>query len=133
MNKLKYLLITGLYVIPANVLAASPRGSEAELTKPVGGDILPGGQVFQEDIKGSIIFSKILPFAITWTINLAIALAVVAIIIGGYQFMTSYGDTEKRQKAQKTITYAVIGLILAITAFAIVQVITTIQFTPPAE
>lgn len=131
MKKLKSLFIIGLSLISSPVLALTNRATEAELTKPVGSDILPGGQVFQDDIYSSIIFSKIIPFAIKWTINLAIALAVVALIIGGYQFMTAYGDSEKRQKAQKTITFAIIGMILAITAFAIVQAITTITFTPP--
>jgi hypothetical protein len=68
MSKLKYLFIVGFYLLPGKALALTTRGTPAELTKPAGGDILPGGQVFQEDIKGSVIFSRILPFAITWTI-----------------------------------------------------------------
>lgn len=131
MNKIKTLLITALALFPTSAMALTNRASEAQLTKPVGSDILPGGQVFQDDIYSSIIFSKIIPFSIKWTINLAIALAVVAIIIGGYQFMTAYGDSEKRQKAQKTIIFAIVGMIIAIIAFAIVQAITAINFTPP--
>lgn len=103
--------------------------TEVELTEPVGGDILPGGQLLEGDIKESFIFSKVIPFAIRFTIGLAIALAVIALIIGGYQYLTAYGNEEKLKNAQKTITYAIIGLVLAIMAFGIVQIITSIQFT----
>jgi hypothetical protein len=103
---------------------------EAVISPPVGKDILPGGNIpAGDDIKESIIFSKIIPFIITYAIRLAIALSVIALIIGGYQFITAYGDTEKHQTARKTITYALIGLVISITAYAIVAIITSVQLT----
>ena len=48
-------------------------------------------------------------------------IAVIAIIIGGVQYMTSTGDAPKVQKAKNTILYAVIGLIIVILAFVIVN------------
>ena len=131
MNKIKYLIITGFTLLFIRIPSVSAQLSdtEVELTKPVGGDILPGGQIVEGDIKASIIFSKIIPFVIKWTIGLAIVLSVIALIIGGYQYLTAYGDTEKHKNAQKTITYATIGLILAITAFGIVQIITSIRLS----
>ena len=129
--KSNYFIITGftLFFIRIPSVFAQLSDTEVKLTKPVGGDILPGGQIIEGDIKASIIFSKIIPFVIKWTIGLAIALAVIALIIGGYQYLTAYGDTEKMKNAQKTIAYAVIGLILAIAAFGIVQIITSISLT----
>ena len=54
--------------------------------------------------------------------------AVVYIIIGGYNYMTSSGDSAKIEKAKKTITYAVIGLIVCALAFVIVNfVINTVR------
>lgn len=47
--------------------------------------------------------------------------AVVMIIIGGISFVTSQGDTAKVTKARNTILYGVVGLIVAILAFAIVN------------
>ena len=47
--------------------------------------------------------------------------AVIAIIIGGVQYVTSAGDSGKAQTARNTILYAVIGLIVAILSFAIVN------------
>lgn len=97
--------------------------------KPVGSGILPGGQIYQSDIKSGYVFSKLIPFAIKYLIGLAAVLAVIAIMVGGYQFLTAYGDPEQHKKATKTITFAVIGLILSITAYAIVSLVTSIQFT----
>ena len=46
-------------------------------------------------------------------------IAVIFIIIGGVQYMTSTGDSSKIEKAKKTILYAVIGLIICALAAAI--------------
>ena len=48
-------------------------------------------------------------------------IAVVMIVIGGIKYMTSMGDPGKVQSAKNTILYSVIGLIVAISAFAIVN------------
>ncbi|MBR0432016.1 hypothetical protein IJK16_03410 [Candidatus Saccharibacteria bacterium] len=62
-------------------------------------------------------------------INVAIGLvglvAVVMIIFGGFQYTSSAGDASKVQKAKNTIMYGVIGLIVALLAFAIVNFVLT--------
>ena len=47
--------------------------------------------------------------------------AVVVIIIGGINYMTSSGDAGKVKKAKDTILYGVIGLVICVLAFAIVN------------
>ncbi|MBQ6410223.1 hypothetical protein IJI18_03165 [Candidatus Saccharibacteria bacterium] len=47
--------------------------------------------------------------------------AVIFIVVGGVNYMTSQGDPGKTKKAKDTILYAVIGLIIAVLAFAIVN------------
>ena len=58
-------------------------------------------------------------------INAALAVlglvAVIMIIMGGFNYMTSSGDTAKVTKARNTILYGVIGLVIALLAFAIVN------------
>lgn len=49
--------------------------------------------------------------------------AVAMLIIGGIRFMISRGDKDKVQKAKNTIIYAIIGLILVIFSYAIVNFI----------
>ena len=46
---------------------------------------------------------------------------VVVMIIGGVNYMTSSGDTGKVKKAKDTILYGVIGLVVCVLAFAIVN------------
>lgn len=45
--------------------------------------------------------------------------AVIVIIIAGYMYVTSNGDSAVVTKAKNTITYAVVGLVVIILAFAI--------------
>ena len=99
------------------------------VSKPVGTGILPGAGVEGTEFRSSLLFTKIIPYLIQWGINLAIALAVIAIIIGGYQYITAYGDDEKRQAGTRTLQYAVIGLAIALTAYGIVSIVTQIQLT----
>lgn len=52
-------------------------------------------------------------------------IAVFMIILGGINFITSQGDTAKVTKARNTILYGVIGLVIALLAFAIVNFVLT--------
>ncbi len=49
------------------------------------------------------------------------AVAVIMIVIGGIKYTTSNGDQAQVTSAKNTIMYAVIGLIVAIMAYAIVN------------
>ena len=48
-------------------------------------------------------------------------IAVVMIILGGVNYTTSQGDPSKIQKAKNTITYGIIGLVVSLLAFAIIN------------
>lgn len=54
--------------------------------------------------------------------------AVVVIILGGVSFMTSAGDPGKVTKAKSTILYGVVGLVVVLLAFAIVNFILSSMF-----
>ncbi|MDO4986946.1 MAG: hypothetical protein Q4E46_01330 [Candidatus Saccharibacteria bacterium] len=58
---------------------------------------------------------------INTVLGVVAVVAVVFIIVGGVQYITSSGDTGKAMKAKNTIMYAVIGLVIALLAFAIVN------------
>jgi hypothetical protein len=58
-------------------------------------------------------------------------IAVIMIVIGGIRYTTSNGDSSQLKSAKDTILYAVVGLVVAIMAFAIVNfVITNVAKTP---
>lgn len=54
--------------------------------------------------------------------------AVAVIIIGGIFFVTSQGDASKVTRARNTILYGVVGLIVALLAFAIVNFVLSSVF-----
>lgn len=58
-------------------------------------------------------------------ILLAIAglVAVIFLIIGGFRYITAGGNEEAAESAKKTITNAIIGIVIIILAFVIVRVI----------
>jgi multisubunit Na+/H+ antiporter MnhB subunit len=49
------------------------------------------------------------------------AISVIMIIVGGIKYVTSAGDASKITSAKNTIMYSVVGLILSILAYAIVN------------
>lgn len=55
-------------------------------------------------------------------------IAVIMIIIGGISYSTSAGDPGRVKKAKDTIMYGVIGLVVAILAYAIVNFVLTSLF-----
>ncbi len=48
-------------------------------------------------------------------------IAVAVIVIGGILYVTSTGDAAKAKRAQNTILYGVVGLVVAVLAYAIVN------------
>ena len=63
---------------------------------------------------------------ITNTVLFAVGIiSVVMLIIGGIRYVISGGDSKKVTDAKNTIMYAIIGLIIAILAYAIVNFVIT--------
>jgi type IV secretion system pilin len=56
------------------------------------------------------------------------AVAVIMVILGGIRYVLSNGDSTQITGAKNTILYAVIGLVVALLAYAIVHFVIT-QFT----
>lgn len=58
---------------------------------------------------------------------------VVVMIVGGINYMTSAGDTNKVEKGKKTILYGAIGLIICALSFAIVNFVISDIIKPAAS
>jgi hypothetical protein len=59
--------------------------------------------------------------AINYALFLAGMLAIVFVIIGGIRYALSQGNPQALQQAKKTLTYAIVGLLVSGMAFAIVN------------
>ena len=70
-------------------------------------------------------------------LNVAISVlgivTVVMIILGAVQYTISQGDPGKITKARNTILYGVIGLVIALLAFAIVNFVLKSVFNPEGD
>lgn len=70
-------------------------------------------------------FNKVIE-NITNTLLFAIGIiSVIMIIVGGLKYTTSDGDPAKAKSAKNTVLYAVVGLVIAVLAYAIVQFVMT--------
>jgi cytochrome bd-type quinol oxidase subunit 2 len=67
----------------------------------------------------NLIFTNIISVAIS-----LVGLAVLAMIIyAGFLFLSAAGDKDATQRAQKTLNYAIRGLVLAVSAWIILNLI----------
>jgi len=57
-------------------------------------------------------------------------IAVIMIVIGGIRYTTSHGDSSQTKAARETILYSVVGLVVAIMSYAIVNFVVA-QFLKP--
>jgi len=73
------------------------------------------GTTSGDDLKNGIVQ------AINVVVGFLALVCVIVIIIGGVNYMTSTGDAGKVKKAKDTILYGLIGLIICVLAFAIVN------------
>ena len=58
---------------------------------------------------------------INWAIGIAAVLSVVILIAAGYMYITAAGDEGKVEKATKTLTFAIIGLVVCFISVILVQ------------
>lgn len=70
---------------------------------------------------------------LTNTLLMAVGIvAVVMLLFGGLRYITSGGDSKKVTDAKNTILYAIIGLVICVLSYAIVNfVLTTIGVSTP--
>ena len=106
--------LTGAYLMsPLAALAATPKSEACRGLNAVSGDSgsCTGSSLFDTGFK-----------AIANTLILIIgAVAVLMIILGGLRYILSAGDPSSVKGAKDTVLYAVVGVVVAILAFAIVN------------
>lgn len=74
-----------------------------------------------QDLSKQDGLSNILKNATNIVLFIAGALAVIMIIYGSIRFMTAHGNEKQVESARLIVTYSVIGLIIAILAYALVN------------
>jgi type IV secretory pathway VirB2 component (pilin) len=58
---------------------------------------------------------------LNWAINFAAVLAVIMIIVAGFQYITSMGDEKKIANANRSLIFSLVGMILVFIAPSVIQ------------
>jgi hypothetical protein len=92
---------------------------------------LPGGNVIQGPVEektfgGSLTIGSILSRAIPIIFIFAGVSLLLMIVMSGFTFLTSAGDSKKMEQGKNQLTNAIIGFIIIFAAFWIVQIFGTI-------
>lgn len=108
------IMVFGTVLVPGTTLAADPicRQLTNEDARQAAGCV---DTTAEREVGG--IANKVID-ALLYAVGI---IAVVMIIFGGVQMATSAGDAGKVTKAKNTILAAVIGLVIAVLAYAIVH------------
>ena len=107
-------------VFGASVLStASLSGSvSAQVSKGI--DTATTSEMKGKSIDGDKGLIKTVVNVLLWAVGI---LSVIMIIFSGFRYITSAGDASKTKSAQSTLIYSVVGLIVAIMAYAIVNMV----------
>lgn len=111
------LLMLGLSMVTPAAHAANDNCSTDNLSVSSGASCAQGNQTPTELVGDGGIFTTI----VNIMLFLVGAVAVIMLIIGGIRYVTSGGSQENVTAAKNTIMYAIIGIVVALLAYAVVQ------------
>ncbi len=66
---------------------------------------------------------------INWLLGIALAIAVLFLIVGGFWYITSAGNEETAEKGKGTVINAIIGIVIIILSWVIINVVATLVTT----
>ena len=118
---LSFLVVVSL-LVPQSAIAQTPTQTSQcnELKQQIinagGGNVIDGLPIY---CTPGAVYTKFLNFALY-----AIAIVgVIAIIYGGYLYMTARGNAEQAKKGRSVLIWAIIGVVIVIIAAVIVNVV----------
>jgi hypothetical protein len=106
---------------------ATPGETTTTTTPTTGTTTTTGGSgtgIISNPIKATS-FSDLINMITKWILDIALVLAPLVIVYGGFTYITAAGDPGKMETGKKIIIYAVIGFILALLATSLVDVFKT--------
>ena len=108
-------------VFGASVLSTASLSGSASAQVSEGINTATTSEMKGKSIDGDNGLIKTVVNVLLWAVGI---LSVIMIIFSGLRYITSAGDASKTKSAQSTLTYSVVGLIVAIMAYAIVNMVT---------
>ena len=112
------LVVLGLSVL-FPVVGLAETGADA--TKDKGADVTTPGK-FDNPLNAED-FTQLFVLIANWIAGIVATVAVLMIVIAGLQYIFSGGDVDKIQKANKTIKWSLIGLVIVIMSWSILKTV----------
>ena len=107
-------------VFGASVLSTASLPGSASAQVSEGINTATTSEMKGKSIDGDNGLIKTVVNVLLWAVGI---LSVIMIIFSGFRYITSAGDASKTKSAQSALTYSVVGLIVAIMAYAIVNMV----------
>ena len=121
-KKIDFLKVAQLLL--ATTLIFAPLFVDAQLNRNLPCDSSTGLNCTPTSINGFI------RIVINWLLGIAFGIAVLFLIIGGFWFITSAGNEETAEKGKSTAINAIIGIIIIILSYVIINVVSTLVANP---
>lgn len=122
--RLKSFFVAGVLLLAVLPLAISQPAFADCISDPTSAGCpcaLNSSSAACQDLSKQDGLSNILKNATNIVLFIAGALAVIMIIYGSIRFMTAHGNEKQVESARLIVTYSVIGLIIALLAYALVN------------
>jgi amino acid transporter len=74
--------------------------------------------------------NQLIKTVINWMLGIAFGVAVLFLIIGGFWYITSAGNEETAEKGKGTAVNAIIGIVIIILSYVIVNVVSNLVANP---
>lgn len=131
------MMLAGMIIIPMSALCLTlfnpATASVSAVVCSDGTTVIDGADCAQPDDTPTCLFGP--GCAFTTIVNTALfligSIAVLMLIYGGIRYTTSGGNEKSVTAAKNTILYAVVGIVVAVLAFAIVNFVLTALITSP--
>lgn len=111
-----YWVLLGI-ILASSMLSAQPALADHRLGLDKAREVADANDLYLGDASSAILN------VVRWLLSFTAILALAALIWAGFLYITSFTDEEKTKKAKKTAFYAIIGLLVMVAAFVILEVI----------
>jgi len=111
-----YFLILLIYLLPTQALAFDPKQFSTIPNTGSSSD----SQIYQ-GLSTKDAYANTLDKIILWMLVIGGLLAFSALLFGAGQYLLAAGDEQKATIAKKTITYAILGVVLVMLLFVIIE------------
>jgi hypothetical protein len=126
LKKIDFLKIGQLLLVTVMVFAplVLPHVAGAQINRYLPCDTSTGLNCQATSVNGLI------KLVINWLLGIAFAVAVLFLIIGGFWYITSAGNEETAEKGKGTAINAIIGIVIIIMSYVIINVIANLVSNP---